>query len=406
MRILFITWDGPQVNYLETLFLPIFVRLKAHGFYFDILQFRWGDRLHQEAIGRACAAAGIGYRAVTVWRRAGSAGPLASAVLGGLQVRRAARHFGSDVLMPRSVLPSLAVLAGRASQLRPVLLDADGLEIDERAEFSGMRSTGFAYRLLRDVESQMVRLARAVLVRTAATRDILVARAGPSVTLDRFHVVTNGRDAELFHPGDGERRRAVRSELGIANDAPLVLYIGSVGARYRTRAIGEFALELRKLRPDTRLLVLSGSPETARTELIEALPELAAFTTITRANPTDVSRIASAADVGTALIRPSFSTQGIAPVKTAEYLLCGVPVLGTAEVGDNQTALAQGVFFDEQRGLDEGARWVAETVLPEREAFRERARRVGVDRFSLDRSVCDYRIALEAMKASLAEAAG
>jgi glycosyltransferase involved in cell wall biosynthesis len=265
-----------------------------------------------------------------------------------------------------------------------------------------MRSTGFAYRLLRDVESQMVRLARAVLVRTAATRDILVARAGPSVTTDRFHVVTNGRDAELFHPGDGERRRAVRSELGIAHEAPLVLYIGSVGARYRTRAIGEFALELRKLRPDTRLLVLSGSPETARTELIEALPDLAAFTTITRANPADVSRIASAADVGTALIRPSFSTQGISPVKTAEYLLCGVPVLGTAEVGDNQTALAQGVFFDEQRGLDKGARWVAETVLPEREAFRQRARRVGVDRFSLDRSVCDYRIALEAMKASLA----
>jgi hypothetical protein len=50
MRTLFITWDGPQVSYLESLFLPIFEALGAQGFPFDILQFRWGDVAQEQHI--------------------------------------------------------------------------------------------------------------------------------------------------------------------------------------------------------------------------------------------------------------------------------------------------------------------------------------------------------------------
>lgn len=395
MRILFVTWDGPQVNYLESLFLPIFAGLKPHGYHFDVLQFRWGTRAQANAIAALCAASGIGYRAANIGRWGGNVGPLVTAVLGGRQVRGAIRDFGSDVVMPRSVLPSLTMLAGRADRLRPVLLDADGLELDERVEFGGMASTGLAYRLLRDVEAQMVRRARGVITRTQPTVDVLVARAGPPVTSAMFTTVANGRDGRLFHPLDPRGRAAARAEIGIADDVPLIVYAGSVGARYRTKAIGEFALALRRLRPDTQLLVLTGSHEIATRELIEPLPELASFTTLRRVPPDVVPRFLAAADVGTALIRPSFSTRGILPVKTGEYLLCGVPVFGTAAVGDNAAAIQAGVFLDEEHGPDGAAAWVVRDVLPQREEMRQRARAVGALHFSLERSIEDYRRALE-----------
>lgn len=393
MKILFVTWDGPQVNYLESLFLPIFAGLRPHGFEFDILQFRFGTAAQEEAVRSACVAAGCGYTSVGIWRW-GPAGAFASALLGGLRIRKAVRRSRADAIMPRSVLPSLALLAGGGARLRPVLMDADGLEIDERAEFAGLRTTGPIYRLLRDIEAQMVRKSTAILTRTEATREILMARAGPPADPSKYTIVTNGRDESLFHPFDEPGRQAVRSELGIAPDAPLLVYAGSLGGRYRTRCIGELALELRALRPDTRLLVLSGSPEAAQAELLDPLPGLAEFALVRRAPPEDVPRYLAAADVGTAFIAASFSTLGIAPVKNGEYLLCGVPIVGTASVGDNEAPVAAGVYFDDRRGHSEAARWIVDEVLPNREAYRQRARAVGVERFSLGRSIRDYRDAL------------
>ena len=63
-RVLFVTWDGPQVSYLESLFVPIFERLSALGVHFDVLQFRWGEPALTIRAMRRCRDAGIGYRTV------------------------------------------------------------------------------------------------------------------------------------------------------------------------------------------------------------------------------------------------------------------------------------------------------------------------------------------------------
>lgn len=396
MRILFVTWDGPQVHYLESLFLPIFAGLRADGYEFDILQFRWGSAADEEAVRAACAEAGCGYASVKVWRW-GALGAFATALLGGRRMRKAIRRFGSDAIMPRSVLPSLVTLAGGGPALRPVLLDADGIEPDERVEFAGMSATGLAYRLLRDIEAQMVRKATAVLVRTAAAREILMARAGPPADPAKYTIVANGRDGEAFHPFDEQARRAVRSDLGIAPDAPLIVYVGSFGPKYRTRAVGELAMELQALRPDTRLLVLSLSPEEVQKELLDSFSGLAGFTSVFRAPFRDVPRYLAAADVGTVFITETFSTRTVVPVKTGEYLLCGVPTVGTAAIGDNEAAIAAGVFFDDRSGPAEAARWVVDEVLPQREDYRRRGRAVGLEYYSVERSIRDYRAALENM---------
>lgn len=398
-RVLFVTWDGPQVNYLESLFAPIFARLRDHGYPFDVLQFRWGEPGQQQAVARACADLGVGYMPVQIWRFGGSAGPALSALAGARHIRRAIRHFGSTLIMPRTTFPAIAMTRGGIARDFPVVMDADGLEIDERVEGGTLASTSATYRFMRDAESQMVRQARTIIVRTAVTADILVARAGPPVRREQFHVVTNGRDEDAFTPFDEATRQATRRELGVDADAPLVVYVGSVGARYRTPAVGEFALKLRARYPRTRLLVMTGNPEEARAELVGRSPELDAFTTITRVDPDDVPRHLAAADVGTAFIKSTFATQGVAPVKVGEYLLCGVPVVGAAAVGRNERAVAGGVFFDDVAGLDRAVEWVSAEVLPRREEFRAKSRAIGVEAFSLGNSVREYRDALDAAMA-------
>ena len=87
-RMLFLSWDGPQVSYVESLFAPIFHGLRQHGIETDILQFSWGDSAKIEAVATRCADLGIGYTSVALSRRFGGLGAMMEAFAG-------ARHFDS-----------------------------------------------------------------------------------------------------------------------------------------------------------------------------------------------------------------------------------------------------------------------------------------------------------------------
>ncbi len=390
MRTLFVTWDGPQVSYVESLFLPIFAGLGAKGFAFDILQFRWGDPAQEQHLRESCAAVGIGYRAQSIRRGLGGVGPFATALIGGRAVMSAARDFGSDFVMPRSLMPALATLAARKLD-RPIVFDADGLQADERVEFAGLAPTGAVYRILRDVEAQIIRRSSAVLIRSQAASDILLARVGPPLGPERFHVVTNGRNVDLFHPGTPHERIAVRQELGIPGDAPLLVYAGSVGAQYRFDQAADLLRHVRDRRADSHLLVLSGSPEEASSILTHCGCSEDSYT-VMRSAPERVPRFLAAADAGIAYRAPSFSMRAVAPVKVAEYLLCGLPVIGTAGIGDTRAAVEAGVFLNGS-GSD-AADWLLNHVLVMREELRGIARQVGVEHFSLQTAIDSYAQAL------------
>lgn len=392
MRILFVTWDGPQVHYLESLFLPIFAGLARHGVHVDVLQFRWGPEAQAETVARLCAEAGCGYRHMRIRRGLAGLGPFATAFAGGAEVRRAARAFASDAVMPRSHMPAIAVAAAGGRRFRPILFDADGFAADEKVEFGSLSAAGPTYRLLRQVERRTVRASASVIVRSAAAAAILQERA--DVGPERFHVVANGRDESVFRPFDPESRLAVRAELGIAPEAPVAVYAGSVGPQYRFDLVRDFAAALERLRPDARLLVLSGSPDLARAELEGA----ACAPAFLRVSPERVGRYLAAADLGLAFRARSFSVQGVAPVKLGEYLLSGVPALGNAMVGDTAAAIAAGVFLEDGAGPDAAARWLVEEILPRRDAYRERARAAGLEGFSLRRSVEDYLAAIAPLR--------
>jgi glycosyltransferase involved in cell wall biosynthesis len=391
MKILFVTWDGPQVSYLQSLFLPLFRALQPHGVHTDVLQFRWGSEDQARAVAEQCRHADVGYRAVAVSRGVGAAGAMFSALKGSSEVRRAVAELAPDLVMPRSHMPALSVLAAGTKRLPPLCFDADGLPADERIEFGSLNASGPTFRVLTAIESAMVRRSRSVLVRSDYAASVLEQRA--HVPASRFHVVTNGRDEKLFAPGTEKSRRAARKKLGVAADAPLLVYAGSVGPQYRFDLIAKTALAFRSRLPDARLLVLTGAPDEARVILDEAVLDMAE---IRSAAPDQVPALLAAADLGLSFRMRSPSMRAVSPIKTAEYLLCGLPVFGTAGIGDTAGAERAGVFLDEAVGAEGAAKWLEQSVLPNREQFREAARREGVDRFSLERSVTDYLHALRA----------
>ena len=398
LNLLFVAWDGPQLTYLESLFLPIFRLLAERGLRLHVLQFTWGNAERLEAIRQACDRAGVMYQAIHVWRRPVTMGALLAIFRGAIVLRRVIAKHRIDVVMPRSTFPAMTTLLALRGSKIPIIFDADGLPLDERVDFAGQSSSGLMYRLLRDIEAQAVRQADVVLTRSEKAVAILQARAGAGTAIDKFQVVRNGRNPDAFSPGDARSRAKMRQQLGIEDTAPLLIYAGSLGPQYCLPQMLQLFAYVHKRRPNSRLLILTGSPEFLSSE-VDAHPHLKPSISTLTVDATAVPQYLACADLGLALRQTSFSMQAVAPIKLGEYLLCGLPVVASDDIGDTS------MLIDPQIGrlvktmadveLAEVADWLVDSVLVEREVFRERCRAAGIASFSLSASVEGYRQAIE-----------
>lgn len=394
MKILFVTWDGPQVSYLEGLFLPVFARLQEFGFEFHVLQFTWANAARVDLTRKACKLAGVHYRSARVWRRPIGFGSLVTAFFGSWLVSKLARDWSIDVLMPRSNLPSIACLLALRRISLPVVFDADGLPLDERVDFAGDSPHRLTYRFLRDIESEMARRADRVLTRSQHAVEILLARAGAGTLEEKFHVVGNGRDEDKFSPGGTSLRHAMRHKLGVDTEAPLLVYAGSLGEQYCLNEMLEFFAAVKRLRSDARLLILSGSPEIA-CEMLTTKPLLEPATIVKAVSADDVPCYLACADLGLALRRSSFSMRAVAPIKVGEYLLCGLPVVATIGIGDTSAIGSAGFLLARMdvEELEAAAEWFCQQVLYHRNEFANLARAAGIKSFSLEACVAGYQMA-------------
>lgn len=396
MNLLFVTWDGPQVTYLEALFGPILQGLAGEGHRVHVVQFTWATVERRREIARRCESLGLGYEALRIWRMPRSAGALLSACWGALHLRKVIRLRGIDAVLARSILPSLASLLALRGRATPLVFDADGLLLDEMVDFGNLSPTGLSYRLLRDVEAMAVRRAATVTARSAAACRTLLARAGAGTSASKLFVVKNGRDTRQYRfLGEAERAR-VREALGVPDGAPLVVYAGSLGPKYCLVPMLRIFQAIRARRPGAVLLLL-----TAAAEYFHEVGDshLKVGVQVLSVASGEVARYLSASDLGLALIEPAYSMHAASAVKTAEYLLCGVPVVANRGIGDIGEVLDAGTGFLAEEvhspaTWNAAAQWFLQEVLPARDVYRERCRALGEREFSLEQAVASYARAL------------
>ncbi|GAA5138740.1 glycosyltransferase [Alloalcanivorax gelatiniphagus] len=390
-NVLFVTWDGPQVNYLESLFAPIFMRLRLYGYKFHVLQFTWADPERLSRVQRACEEMDIPYRSVNILRWPSvSIGSVLTVLRSKKVLRRAIKDWKINILMPRATLPAWAIQRINNSLGLPVVFDSDGLPIDEKIEFGGMSVSSLAHRFLRDIEFRALHAADAVMVRSKDAAIILQERAGANFDASKTFVVGNGRDSAAFSPDNEDVYTHLKKSLGFNVDAPTIAYVGSLGGKYRFDQVLQFFLRLRLRLPGAQLLVLTPSPDLAR-EAISHLPRNEADSCAVRhVAGSEVPRYLSFVDLGLVFIEPSYSMRAVSPVKLGEYLLCGLPVVATIKnIGDSASYIAPefGFAIDhvDESALDSASEWffslLSSGKLP---LAKKNARDAGMKHFSIE----------------------
>lgn len=148
---------------------------------------------------------------------------------------------------------------------------------------------------------------------------------------DGFVVIGNGFDLTQFRP-DATQRVAVRAELGLPADTPLVIHVGRHHPQKNHPGLLRAAALVHRARPDARF-VLVGSDVTAQNQALNADIAAAGVWPVVHCLGLreDTARLMAASDL---LVLSSGSGEAF-PRVLGEAMACGIPCIST-DVGDSR----------------------------------------------------------------------
>lgn len=147
--------------------------------------------------------------------------------------------------------------------------------------------------------------------------------------LRNVKVVTNGADTRVFKPYDKHR---VRTKIGLEVDDFVIVYSGALGAYYRLDLVIK-ALEKIAIKEDNVKLLIIGRGQTGIENIINQARQIGLQDKVLflgeKSDKKEIAEILSAADVGIIPYDSNPLWKNALPVKSLEYLACGLPVIAT-----------------------------------------------------------------------------
>lgn len=231
----------------------------------------------------------------------------------------------------------MASVARMLSRKKPKLLfDIRGFLPEEYTDAGRWPENGWLYRSVKRVEKWLLNDADGFVVLTEKARDILFPGSGEKgldIKGRPVQVIPCCVDLDKFKPEPSDTIAATRKEIG-ATGKFVVAYVGSFGGWYMTHEMMDLFRVAREWRDDAFALVLTQR----QPELIETLIRKAGYQTgeflVKSVAPDEIKRYLSIADVAISFIKACYSKLSSSPTKIAEYLACGLPIIGNRGVGD------------------------------------------------------------------------
>lgn len=395
-KLLFISWDADTSNYLESLFFPIFDGIQQQAqFQIHILQFSWAEQEEVRRIQNIATSKNLIFNHHKITKgKFQKLSALYAVYKGVFAIKNYIENHDIQIIMPRSTMPAMMInrLADwiRKHEIK-VIFDADGLPLEERIDFAGLKSSDIQYRLLKKEETKLLHHADHILVRTLKAKEIHLQNLGPRKE-SKFSIVTNGRDSSFFN-FKTENRNQIRAKLGLNEDTKLFVYSGTIGPQYALDEMIAIFQTYWNLNKNASFVLLTRNPQLITEQIPEELKE------VIKPLATDFDQIPkylAAADLAFSLRLPAPSLAGIAPIKLGEYLLMGIPTIASAAVGDTESMLKPCDFchiyqHNDPERMPKVINWINQL-----KSNREEITLFGQENFSLDLSIQQYLAVLNA----------
>lgn len=225
----------------------------------------------------------------------------------------------------------------RLTRVRTIF-DMRGLWVDERVD-GGLWTQNrwlnrFAYFYYKRVERDLLACASHVVVLTERVVPELM-RLSPGMTAP-VTVIPCCADFEHFVMPTDVARIVARSKLGIAKDALVLSYLGSLGTWYMLDDMLRLFAAAARQRDDVHMLFITRDWKEEHEALVLSmkLGDLRNRIHVQSASRDQVPALLGVSDIMLSFIKPAYSKMASSPTKLAEAFALGIPVISNAGVGD------------------------------------------------------------------------
>lgn len=390
-RVLYISYNGMLDPLGQSQVIPYLKELSRAGVRFTLLSFE-GPKAYTSA-GRDRCARLRGELATSEidwhWLRYHKRPSLPATsydVLAGIRYGgRLVRKKQIEMVHARShIAATIAVALKRRFGLK-MIFDLRGLMAEEYVDANHWKKGSVPYRLTKTMESRALRASGGVVTLTERIWPAIKDWKGLKDREVMHEVVPCCTDLELFRFSQQDRDQ-VRAELHLQGRFVLV-YSGSIGGWYLADKMADFFVALLKRKPNGHFLWLTGGSKSLVEKLMSDRRVNSDQFTVRNVAPAQVFRYLSAADVGIAFYKPTFSRLATSPVKVSEYLAVGLPLIINAGVGDSDTFVEAQKVGAVLTDFNEGEYEQALTTIDKMLAgdIHERARTVAENFFDVRR---------------------
>jgi len=340
-KALYLSYDGLTDPLGQSQILPYVLGLEKLGWEFSIVSFekpQTFERLKSLVEG-AIADKKIQWIPLSYTKNP----PVISTVFDLWRMKRKARQLDLNsfsVIHCRSYLPMLVGMQLKRDQR--LIFDMRGLWADERVDGKlwpqESRLYRIIYRYFLKKEAAFLQHADAIVSLTNNGLLALEERYGGAFNRAKTSVIPCCVDAARFNL---DVHSISKKDLGFSEDARIIIHVGSVGTWYRLDQELVFFKALKAVDSRWCFVILTQDIHKAKSTVEQAQlsSECISILSVDHQSVPNYLRLAEAS---VQFIEPSFSKRASSPVKFAEALAMGVPVIANEGIGDLAALLSEG----------------------------------------------------------------
>jgi glycosyltransferase involved in cell wall biosynthesis len=146
-------------------------------------------------------------------------------------------------------------------------------------------------------------------------------------------IISNGADINIFRPQSKLKKNNFRQNIGLRDNDFVLVFCGTIGGYYRIDILIKSLKNVNQRLPNVKLILVGSGPDLKKIlNLIDSL-EMREFVIYlgVKSDAYQIVEILSASDVGIIPYDSNPLWKNAIPVKSLEYLACGLPIIATLD---------------------------------------------------------------------------
>lgn len=340
MKVLYLSYDGLTEGLGQSQILPYLEGLSRHGNEIHLITFEKANPSEFGSIYKRCTDANIFWYPLKYTKKP----PVFSTIYDLLVMNRLAKMLvktkGIELIHCRSYLPMIIGHALGKKYGAKTLFDMRGFWPEERTEGGLWKLSNPLFKRIFSYFKQKEKLflqdADAVVSLTEAGKKDLIKRFPDFHLEEKTTVIPCCVRLDLFDPKkiSANDKTALKKELGLTNQT-IFGYVGSIGTWYMLDEMLAYFKVQWEQNNKSVFLFISKEPEGNIRSKAQNLGLPKESIVVKGVTHGEVAKHISIFDYAVYFIRPSFSKTASSPIKQAEIIAMGIPIITNAGVGDS-----------------------------------------------------------------------